>query len=332
MNRFESAPLLPINRPEIEMPNKSPTELVTSAFAFLGDQHEMIDPSVIESVAIKAETFRETIRSEILQEDISKKKISYDKRKKSFFVNEQPVSMGTIVASRHWGNKVTIPEDLDQYGDGKRLRKTYVSRAADDVMFGELNYALADTLAEKMLSKDLLKSEAYKHIRDRSRETNVEKKTGVIAEKIMIGFIESISIDRPDLGISVTPANAYQDVEQKIDFVIHRKNQKRGVGVEAVDPIETTIGIQFTTDTRRETHTRKMEQITKSKERGLDVDDIIYVAIDMKTLEGAIAKWNDADKPIHGPMEYLHPDIKKKAVQELFKNLLTDEQVAKLKV
>ena len=145
-----------------------------------------------------------------------------------------------------------------------------------------------------------------------------------------MGVLESIAIDNPELGLTISPANAYQDVEEKIDFIIATKQTKRGVGVDSPDmmPTDKHIGIQFTTNLASKKH--KQEQIDNAKKRGVDVDDILYVSIDMNILKTAIKQWSDDGKSIKGPWIKLPQEIRTTAIQELFKSILTNDQISEI--
>jgi hypothetical protein len=70
----------------------------------------------------------------------------------------------------------------------------------------------------------------------------------------------------------------------------------------------------------------KMDQINKAKERGTDVDDIVYVDINDKLLKGAVSKWEKEGKTIAGPWGFLPNEIRKQTLARLFNGLLTVEQ------
>ncbi len=148
----------------------------------------------------------------------------------------------------------------------------------------------------------------------------------------MQGFAEMVAVDRPDLGISVAPANAYQDVAEKVDFIVTTKTKKRGAGIEVVDPLieERHIGIQFTVNTSEKTREHKHDQIEKAKARGTDLDDIVYFAFDMKTLQQAINAWEQSGKPLSGVWNKLSKQAQVEAMRGLFETLLSDEQETSL--
>lgn len=310
----------PHTPPTPETIEKDPV-LIAAAERFLGDEASYLSPEAVDTAIKNAELHKETLEATVTSD---KPAVSYDKHKKSFFVEGAKVTPGQIIASRHLGFEFAVPTSLEQSGEGKRLRKKYITSVAEDHLFNQLNYSLADTLSQDVRKKDMLKAKAYGEIRDRS---NIEsKQLGVLAEKVVTGFAEMIAIDRPDLGLTVTPGNAFLDVEQKIDFILETTHKKRGVGVEAGEVSEEhkSVGIQFTINTSKEES--KLEQITKARERGMAVDDIIYVAIDQKTLKEALGAWEQAGKPLSGPMQFLPKQTQRKAISELFNNVLTEEQ------
>ena len=174
----------------------------------------------------------------------------------------------------------------------------------------------------------MLKSKAYEHIAERSGEKS--EQFGVEAEQIVIGVLERLAIDRPDLGFTISEANAFQDVQNKIDFIINTKQKKRGVGVNREDVIfeEKSIGIQFTTNPKKSEH--KAEQILKAKNRGVEVDDIVYVEIDSMVLHEAVREWGKAGKSIVGPWKFLPEGVRTQVLKNLFKGLLNEEQEKRL--
>lgn len=306
--------------------------IVAATHRFMGNEASYLSATMIAQAQEKALEHKHALLEGTLAPTEKALDVHYDKYKKSFIVHGKPATMGEVIASRHLGITIDLPkEDAARklLGEEKRLRKHYAERASEDVLFEQLNYDLADIVSEVTRKQDLLKSKAYTEIRNRSgiEQSKENKQLGVLAEKIMVGFAETIAIDRPDLGLSVTPGNAVLDVEQKIDFILETTRKKRGVGIDAKDLQEEhkSIGIQFTTNTTKEGS--KLEQIAKAKERGVAVDDILYVAIDQKTLLTAINQWEHAGKPVAGPWRYMPKDTQKKAIMELFGDVLETNEI-----
>lgn len=248
--------------------------------------------------------------------------VTYDKYKKCFFVDGQSLSLGEIVASRHFGHIYTFSPSIENSGDGKKLKKILQEKIMQDFLVENTNVVLAEELSKKTQKKDALKSKAYTEITQRGLESN--EQLGVFAEKMMYGVAETIALDRSDLGIKVHPANAFQDVEEKIDFIIETQHKKRGTQIGATDFTDKTIGIQFTINSSKRDF--KENQIARAKEKGIEVDDIVYVEIDSSVLKNALKRWKENGQKSTGPWMYIEKNIQEKALHALFNSVLTEEQ------
>jgi hypothetical protein len=306
--------------PELEIS----TALGKQADLFLGNEKDIIKPAIflkiLDEVKEKVPKINESIKS-----GENKRQAVYDKSKKSFQTeNENDITAGKIIAARRWGIDVGIPETPDQTDEESRTRTILLEKLVSDELNGKLNKEIATRLAESIKKFRPEVSEAYSKIAERSGERS--KQFGIIAEQIVLGVLEEIAIDRNDLGLTVMEANAFQDVYNKIDFIITTHQARRGVGVnrDQNEIEEKSIGIQFTTNKLMAEH--KMDQINKVKERGTEVDDIVYVDINNKLLKGAVNKWKKLGRPIAGPWNFLPPEIRKKTLTRLFNGLLTPEQ------
>ncbi len=294
-----------------------------NANSFLGDESIFIEQNTISGIIKDIE--KEIPQIKETMETQEGRLVGYDKYKKTFSAgSEKDVSIGNIVSARRLGIQFTIPESIESSGDGKKIRKLMTESILNDHLYQKLNKELASSLSKTTKNDDALKAEAYNQIAIRS---GVESKQfGVIAEQIIIGVLEGLSIDHSDLGFTILEANAYQDVNNKIDFIINTKQKKRGVGINKLESQfeEKSIGVQFTTNTSKSEH--KMEQINKAKMRGVEVDDIIYVEINNNVLQDVFTKWEKSGKPLAGPWKYLSPEIKKSVFKNLFNGLLNEEQ------
>lgn len=304
-----------------------PSFLKQGTMDFLGEEYDFLNEEEIKKIIDEVSDQESQIKEDF---EIKKEKVaSYDKYRKSFSVGEEKeVSLGDIVSARRWGVDISLPKELENSGDGKKVRKLMLESKTKDVLYQKLNKKLATELSEKTSKQDLLLSRAYSKIVERSNNENQteNKQTGVFAEQIIIGVLEGLSINHPSLGFTVMESNACQDVQDKIDFIISTKQKKRGVGVnrEGENQEDKTIGIQLTTNTSAGEH--KNDQITKAKARGVEVDDIIYVEIKKDILEKAIRQWESSGKKISGPWAYLPEDIKTKTIANLLGGVLDEEQ------
>lgn len=292
------------------------------ATSFLGEENIYIEQKIVSEII--NETSKEI---EQIKENMEKGTgVTYDKYKNGFNVgNENGISIGKIVSSRRWRIDLSLPENLEKSGDGKKVRKLMTEAILKDHLFKKLNKVLALNLFESTKKKDASISKGYDEIAKRSDLES--KQLGIFAEQIIIGVLEGISIDHSDLGFDIIEANAYQDMNNKIDFIIHAKEKRKGVGINRLETEfkEKSIGIQFTTN--KEAFSRKADQISTVKERGgISVDDIIYVDLDKKILQKAVTEWENSNRPIYGPWKFLSSQIKKEILENLLNDVLNDEQ------
>lgn len=321
---------------------------------FITAQHAaLIGEEALTNAKEKAILAEQNIREQLSNESGVGKEISYNKYKKSLMIGNEEVTLGQLVASRHFDETIRIPEVTAKTFEGKRLQNAYTEYSVRDVITDNLNKDLATVLAEKAKREDMFKSKAYVAIAERSgtagsnttengeeTATQENKQLGVVAEKIMQGIAEMITLDRPDLHLSIRPANAYQDVEEKIDFIISTRTKRRGVGVETnsemaaegnseSDYEEKNFGIQFTVNASKTLH--KMEQIEKAKERATDVDDILLVTIDQNIIRNALRDWEEHGRSMHGPWQYMAGASREKIIETLFNGVLQPEEIESVK-
>jgi hypothetical protein len=299
-----------------------------AVYEFLNDQSEIVPKEEINRILYFAEhEFEPLLREKVLNKK-SSNTVSYDKYKKSFSVQGKSISPGEIVASRHFTNDISIPDSTQTSGAGKSVFEKYIELSTKDVVTEELNKTLAKKLAEKTRREDALKSKAYSEIEARSGVTS--EQLGIKAEKLMIGVAEMISINRPDLHISVRAGNAYEDVQEKIDFIIDVRSKKRGVEIETRDELfdEKHFGIQFTINASK--HDSKKDQIEKSKNRGTEMDDILLVTMEQDMLRKALNSWKEKGSPLHGPWSEFSKESQRKVITALFENILSETELASL--
>ncbi|MDQ5949748.1 MAG: hypothetical protein QG563_255 [Patescibacteria group bacterium] len=295
---------------------------------FLNDQISHVGEETVRKVTHFAEhEFEPLLREKVLHKK-SSNTVSYDKYKKSFLVQGKNISPGEIVASRHFTNDISIPDSTQTSGAGRSVFEKYIELSTKDVLTEELNKTLAKNLAKKTKREDARKSIAYSEVEARSGITS--EQLGIKAEKLMIGVAEMISINRPDLHISVRAGNAYEDVQEKIDFIIDVRSKKRGVEVETRDELfdEKHFGIQFTINTSKQDS--KKDQIEKSKNRGTEMDDILLVTMEQDMLRKALNSWKEKGSPLHGPWAEFSKESQHKVITALFENILSEAELASL--
>lgn len=319
-----------IKKPETKNTQEIVRErLVADIDEFLGNESSYIDPELIDQLPELISSEQTRLATTWNTPDAAHQ-ISFDKYKKTFLVNDISTTAGELIASRHWGSTYAFPQSLESSGQGKKLLRDATTAHVRDKVATKLNHILATNLEKIYQDKDMMKAAAFKEVAKRSEEYSQSEQLGFFAEQIMQGTLERIAIDREDLGLTILPGNAAQDVLQKIDFVISTKQKKRGVGIETEDPLynERHIGVQFTINTSKAEF--KKEQIIKAKGREQIMDDIVYVALDQKTLRAAVISWEDANRPLSGPWAFLDKETQQGVLKGLLGAVVTEEQLKKI--
>jgi len=294
---------------------------------YLGEEKKYISKDTESKIRREILTEEEEILSSLFTTIPKEDTISYDKYKKSFIFENNKISLGEIVSSQRLGVNFSLQKSILETGEGKRLAKILKEKRVTGIITEKYSKDLAKNLKEEFKSKDLLKSKAYKEINERIGKR--QEQFGVQAEQIFIGLLESLSLDREDLAFKVYEANPWQDVENKIDFILERKNKKRGIGVEESEKEELkTIGVQFTTALSKREH--KLDQIQKAKNKIKDIDDIVYVEIDSMVLRKAISEAEKTNNKFINPVKFLPEKIKNQLLKNLFTGILNEKEIESL--
>tara|TARA_B100001971_G_C18113634_1_gene495592 strand:- start:251 stop:1015 length:765 start_codon:yes stop_codon:yes gene_type:complete len=156
--------------------------------------------------------------------------IMYNQGTEKFYQVEkgmEPISVGEIMTDGDWG----IEYYLDPETIPRNIRKRYIIESAKNRIQSKLDeQIIIDEISNQKTDK--FKRETYGRIK-----ADAEKgydPTGIIAEKMVKNFLKKLTYDS-DVNFRLIEADVFQDVEQKVDFIIHRKKHTRGVGVDEND-------------------------------------------------------------------------------------------------
>lgn len=226
----------------------------------------------------------------------------------------QSITLGEIMTDYEWGLEYTFDSSVNIHD----IRKYY---------FSKLKAGLSDKLDEQIIISELayedgddLKKVAYRSIQD--TETDTEKQ-GVIAERMVKSFLKRLSIDT-DADFEILDASVYQDVEQKIDFIIHRKSKPHERGVHVTESSRVDVGIQFTTAFSKTD--KKERQIRRSKRNLEEVDDLVLVAIPAYDASVLYRKWKE-HKTSGGPHKRWGKTIQETIFRGVMDKVLTKEEI-----
>ncbi len=157
-----------------------------------------------------------------------------------------------------------------------------------------------------------------------------ETHAGLIAEKLVRNMLKKISIDL-NADFSIEETNLQQDVEHKIDFIIHRKSHHRGVGVASGKQI-TDIGVQFTMDGSVEKATHKTKQINRVKAtlgKDAQVSDIVLVQIPLRHVLETLKEWKKQKRP-GGPDKLWDRAKREKIVRGVLDRIMPPKEIDQL--
>lgn len=228
------------------------------------------------------------------------------------------ISLGELITDGEWEvdyslNSETVP---------RQTRKRYLIERAKIKLQNLLDDQIAINERDSE-NVDTMKRDAYKRSYE-DKHLGVEK-AGLLAEKMVRNLLKKIIID---LGadFELEKADLYQDVNQKIDFIIKRKSRGRGVRIEES---RENLGIQFTINTREDIKRHKEKQIERSKKELLPEDhikDIVLVSVPINDINNKYNEWKIDKKP-GGPDKLWSVDDKKRIFAEITKGFLTQEEI-----
>jgi len=234
----------------------------------------------------------------------------------------RPLTLGEIITDGEWD----LDYSLDPGSIPRDIRKKYlVERAKIKVQkLLDEQIALNEQNSEVVTET---KRDTYKRI---TEGKNMET-PGLIAEKMVRNLLKKIAIDfKTDF--EIIKADVFQDVNQKIDFIIKKKileKEERGVKVEADND---AVGIQFTINSSSHNTRHKQKQIDYAKKDlipGDNIKDIVLVAIPLRDINKKYNEWKK-DKEPGGPDKLWSEKEKRHIFREIVNGLLPEEEVAEL--
>jgi hypothetical protein len=231
--------------------------------------------------------------------------------------NKQPVDLSEIMTDIEWD----VSYDFDSSVNIHDIRAYYLEKLKGNlrekldqqIIISETNNTRTDTM----------KKDAYRHIEKRMKEGSEQQ--GVIAEKMVKNFLKKISIDGK-ADFEIFDADVYQDVEQKIDFVIRRRavGKNRGVEVKESDSVQD-VGIQFTTALGKVE--QKQKQLEKSRKNlGQDIDDIKLVTLPAHQASLLYKQWLQSKKP-GGPEKSWSKEVQESIFRGVMEQILSEGEI-----
>lgn len=228
-----------------------------------------------------------------------------------------PVTKGEIMTDMDWGLRYHLDASVD-----RSVRKRYLLEDAKRRIGALLDEQITeDETASRFTSE--WKREAY-----RKRGLTTGEETGFLAERMVKSYLEKLSFDL-DVDFEIEESDAYQDVKDKIDFIVRRKERGRGVTVEESEKV---VGVQFTTDTRPETIAHKQDQINAAKDRMReeqddDIQDIVLVQVQPENVREVYETWKENPRP-GGPDKLWSQEMKREVFGGVMHDILEPDEIA----
>ncbi len=253
---------------------------------------------------------------------------SYDEITKSFIYHNEKgqrseATTGEIITDLDWD----IEYQLDPATTPRPLMKEYLVERAKSQLRELLDKQILVSEIGSTENDEMMRG-VYQTIKDKNENIeNIHQQASFIAETVVKNFLRKLTIDN-DLPFEIKVADVQQDVELKMDFIIHKKQEALGVEVEATDTSD--IAIQYSVDENRRTH--KEKQIKRTEEVLLNDNDehikhialVIFPIADAYDLNRA---WKSAGKVAGGPGKFLKPEVKQKLFFELLKEVFTPSEI-----
>lgn len=234
----------------------------------------------------------------------------------------ESITQGALLTGGAWGMQYAPDSSVDRL-----TLKKYILQEAKDKLSDLWDQQIIIHEGESKKNHELLR-DAYKRSEvDRALPTQ-EQHFGIAAEEIVLTYITRCIIDH-DLPFTIKKGNAYQDITDKIDFIIHRKSEHvREVGVEAVKD----RGVQFTVSKRDDLEKRKMSQLEKARERDQEVGrkiDRRLVKVSIGYVQDLLQPWQESKHP-NGPSEFIEPEVTQRLFRELLEEMFSEEEIKEM--
>lgn len=236
------------------------------------------------------------------------------------------VTLGDIMTDHEWGIEYTFDHSVNIH----TVRNYYLEQLKSDLGQDlDEQIIISETKSSQVLAS---KKEAYESIQKRLDTDDLEQR-GVIAEKMVKNFLRKMTIDG-HADFEIIDADVYQDVENKADFIIRRKNLDRTKGAKVIEtedeevmlPIFEDVGIQFTINTDTEKQEIKERQVARSKMHLENMQDLVLVTMPSYNAGKVYRRWNKTKTP-GGPEKRWSNETKEAIFRGVLSKVLTSEEI-----
>lgn len=238
--------------------------------------------------------------------------------------DDRNATFGEIISDIDWG----IYYDLDKTAP-RAIQKRYLVQCAKKKLRDILDLQIIKSEVAGDISH-VYKKEAYLAAEAGMESGERERQSGFVSERIVKDILKRASFDLKDMPFEIHEADIFQDVEQKIDFIIHLKNVSRGVEVQSSDEAKD-VGVQFSINPQAEMHKQyqveqSMRRLREMKER---IQDIALVVFPLRRVGMIREAWEKSGRPAGGPGRFLDKSTAHKLFSELLKGLVSAAVIEK---
>jgi hypothetical protein len=232
-------------------------------------------------------------------------------------IEKIPLTRGGMMVAPMWGVSYKLPDTMP-----RELKRRYLLEAAKYDIGEMRDRQIAMSEADASYHQGSGYDEAYRATLEDRQEPE-----GILAERMVKSFLTSLCYDH-DVPFEVKDVDVRQDVEGKIDFIIHIERDElqheRGVAVEDAD-MHDEIGVQFTIAQSEKTIEKKERQLRRARwelshgERS--VDDIVLVQLSPEKITDSVEAWKKLKGRVNGGPESLWSETLRERV---FKGVLKE--------
>lgn len=238
----------------------------------------------------------------------------------------KPITIGEIMTDHEWNIDYTFDRSVNIHD----IRTYYLNQLKDDLREKLDKQIIVSELSFNDSTKvDPMKKNAYREVEKRMESGSEQQ--GIIAEKMVKNFLKKLSMDT-NADFEVVEADVYQDVEQKVDFIIHRKNKEKNQGAKVeesetiMSPTFEDIGIQFTINASKTEH--KEKQISRSKKNLQNIDDLVLVTLPAHDASKLYDSWKKNPQS-GGPEKMWNKQIQETVFRGVMAKIMTTEEIEK---
>jgi|GEM_PF-2041890 len=268
----------------------------------------------------RAKFYGEGVENDLESDFGNRTLIATEQGFKTFTKGGVPIELteGEIFAAMEWGTfwkfDDSVPKGVQQRVMFQQMKKLIASQYDEQLIkFGQDN-KLSDDRKRNTYDRIAERPSQLEHLQD-----------GILAEHMISSLLERAQRDYK-LPFTFKGVDVYEDVENKIDFVIALESHKRGVHVSEQG---SQVGVQFTLNPEKES--QKQDQIDASKKRGeAEVDDIVLVSMPFAQVRQLFDQWryddsgnlkNEKTLDPRGPNVFISEKMEREILHALFSKL-----------